>query len=114
MGFESKFVSVQLDASKIGLLSGDFRSANNQMRSLLQEDPTFGNLPDDLRDWFLREPRPPSFGDPPPSFGGVNFTWHHSEITGRLELVDRAFLPRQLNHTGGNSLWGNGFANKGN
>jgi hypothetical protein len=40
------------------------------------------------------------------------YTWHHSEIPGRLELVDTD-THGQTAHTGGRELWGGGEAQRG-
>jgi hypothetical protein len=39
------------------------------------------------------------------------FTWHHSEVKGRMELVDTKTHSATA-HTGGKSIWGGGQANR--
>ena len=39
----------------------------------------------------------------------ANYTWHHHEETGKLQLVDRK-IHRMTGHTGGRAIWGGGSA----
>lgn len=39
------------------------------------------------------------------------YTWHHSEVTGRMELVDSDIHAR-TGHTGGKNIWGGGTENR--
>ncbi|MFD0050074.1 HNH endonuclease [Actinomycetes bacterium NPDC127524] len=39
------------------------------------------------------------------------YTWHHSEVPGKLELVDEE-IHAETGHTGGRELWGDGLENR--
>ena len=107
------FAAVQIGPREIAN-PGDFRAANAVMRERIElfkdgrlTDPAqiaeVESLPTELVDWFLTRAQQTS-----PNVlngAGANYTWHHSEITGRLELVD--FETHDLvGHLGGSSVWG--------
>lgn len=39
------------------------------------------------------------------------YIWHHNQVTGRMELVNRT-AHESARHTGGKALWGGGKANR--
>ncbi len=72
----------------------DFRAANQKLASQLDQYP---EMAPDLRAWISNNSN--SSSSPP------NYTWHHHQETGRMQLVEFT-LHNQASHTGGNSFWG--------
>jgi len=121
-GRRVKFATVELrqDQILLGTSRQDFASANAQMADRVRRfrglppyaapdpgalDPTV--VDEALQDWFIENaaaktsPKNVAPGDT------RQWTWHHSEVTGRLELIDTRVHRNATPHTGGDSVWGN-------
>lgn len=94
--FESIF-DVNLDETQF--LDSDakqFKEANMQLKEAVDNNP-------DLKEQFTAEQLEQIKADETPD----GYVWHHSEDTGKLELVDST-THTQTGHTGGRAIWGGG------
>lgn len=102
--FNSKFDTMLPDILLgNGNKNDHFKYANSRVKAMLQENPNLAGemgLNNTQINFFLNT----NNGKAPP-----DFTWHHHQDTGRMQLVSRkehqAFVP----HTGGMSIWGGGY-----
>lgn len=80
-----------------------FRECNNQLGEAIKNDP-------ELKEKFTAEQLEDiENGDTP-----TGYVWHHSEETGKMQLVkieDHDRTQGGAAHTGGKSLWGGGYNN---
>ena len=97
---------------------GDFAAANSEVRRILNDprDASLDGMPAELRSWFLSPSS--NFNGPPKGISidssTFDFTWHHHQETGRLQLVNTSFHESAsgARHTGGSSLWGNSLVRR--
>lgn len=77
-----------------------FKECNKQLKEKVENDP-------ELRDKFTDEQLEQiENGDTPDGY-----TWHHSEDTGKMQLVDTE-THAKTGHTGGKAVWGGGSENR--
>lgn len=91
-----------LDSSHVNSkdATAHFRAANERLRDLLNDQPHLAQhlgLDEDQMDFIKHSP---NLEESPPGL-----TWHHHEVTGKMQLVDRE-LHRRFNHVGGMKIWG--------
>ena len=93
-------------ADEIATSTGDFRMANEALERLIAANgPSVRELPEEVREWY-RSASDAQLNRSPP-----DYTWHHHQETGRMQLVVTAFHETDGGalHTGGSSLWGDRF-----
>lgn len=102
--FESKF-----DAEIPGEMDqatdySQFKACNRQLYDYLQENPEAAEKFTDVQleqiEDGLKDGSAPD-----------GYTWHHSEETGKIQLVDSE-VHAMTGHTGGRSVWGGGTENR--
>gem|GEM_PF-4944367 len=121
-GRQVRFASVELrqDQILVGVRSQDFANANAQMADRVRRfrglppyaAPDTGALDspvidEALQDWFIANPTTKASPEIDLPGDSREWTWHHHETTGRLDLVDRRVHQTATPHTGGASIWGN-------
>lgn len=77
-----------------------FSYANEQLAEAINQNPAIGNE-------FNDSQRAQIFANETPD----GYTWHHSEVPGKLELVDEE-IHADTGHDGGRELWGGGSENR--
>ena len=100
--FETKFETL-IDDSHIG--SGShrlhFKAANKRLSDAIKAEPRLarelGLSPEDVANL-------PTSTAPPPEY-----TWHHHQDVGRMQLISRQAHELAKPHTGGMSIWGGGY-----
>lgn len=78
-----------------------FHASNVQLAEQIQADPQ-------LAEQFTAEQLAQIEAGQTPD----GYTWHHSEVPGRMELVDEQ-IHAQTGHLGGRELWGGGAEHRG-
>jgi hypothetical protein len=78
-----------------------FHASNMQLAEQIQADPQ-------LAEQFSAEQQAQIAAGQTPD----GYTWHHSEVPGRMELVDEQ-VHAQTGHLGGRELWGGGAEHRG-
>ena len=95
--FESKFdTSLPKDLRKASDVE-QFSYCTKELTERIEKDPSFA------KNFTQRQLEQIKNGEPRIS----GLTWHHNEITGKMQLVN-AELHAKCRHTGGKSIWGGG------
>lgn len=98
--FDSAFDAKLDDSQYTQSDAQHFKEANSQLKEEVKNNP-------ELRGIFSTEQLEQiELGDTPDGY-----VWHHSEETGKLQLVD-SNDHAQTGHTGGRSIWGGGSDNR--
>lgn len=78
-----------------------FKHSNEELKKAIEADPELASKFDEEQLDQIEN------GDTPPD----GYTWHHSEETGKMELVDSE-THAVTRHTGGKAIWGGGSLNR--
>lgn len=98
--FESEYTATLPESMYLESDDTHFSYANGQLAEAINQNTELGNE-------FTDSQREKIFANETPE----GYTWHHSEVPGKLELVDEE-IHAETGHDGGRELWGGGAENR--